>query len=476
MKRSFKLQIFIRLFFVTGAIIGANRLIAQSFLTDQLRDRITHEMGEALASCTAEFDDRTKFLTCFKDKYRGGLISNVSDFYVLCQRGQPARGLSSLEQCPTSSAEPFRPTSPTLVVDRIELSRGSFNTPVLWYAARFEGQVDGPEIWLRQSDADKMVDQMWELRDRNLVRVLPVVVVMLMLMTIYMTRVIFQPISSIEENMRRLNTSNLDQSAPVRAPYREFEKLVDVFEGLRIRLNDGFIKARRFASDASHELRTPLTILRGQTEQLLHEVPVGSDMQIRMRSMSDEVERLIDITEKLLLLSRADANSLLQKLTDVNFSELVIRFVRDAQSFQTNLKVTWDVEPDIIWHCDQTLVHQMIQNLYTNAVNYNRVGGWIHLSLKTFDGSLCLTIENSTSDVPIDLAERAFDRFYRGDASHTRQQDGLGLGLSICSEIAHLHQATLTLAASAQQTIVVRLVAPHIFLILNSSNSADLSD
>jgi signal transduction histidine kinase len=471
MRRSFKLQIFIRLFFITGAIIGANRLIAQSFLTDQLRDRITHEMGEALSSCTSEFDDRTKFLMCFKDIYKGGLITNVSDFYVLCQRGQPARGLSSSEQCPTTRVEPFKLTVPPLVVDQIQLLRGAFDTSEVWLGAKFEGRVDGPEIWLRQSDADKMVDQMWELRDRNLVRVLPVVMVMLMLMTIYMVRVIFQPILSIEENMRRLNTSNLDQSARIRAPYREFEKLVEVFEGLRIRLNDGFIKARRFASDASHELRTPLTILRGQTEQLLHEVPVGSEVQIRMRRMSDEVERLIDITEKLLLLSRADANSLLQKLTHVNFSNQVLKLMSDAQSFQANLKITWDVQPDVMWHCDQTLIYQLIQNLYSNAVNYNRSGGWIHLSLNASDGALCLTVENSTNDVPLDLEARAFDRFYRGDASHTRQQDGLGLGLSICSEIAHLHQATLTLAASAQQTVVVRLVANQ-FLMLNNSKSA----
>lgn len=460
MRRSFKLQIFIRLFFITGAIIGANRLIAQSFLTDQLRDRITHEMGEALSSCTSEFDDRTKFLMCFKDIYKGGLITNVSDFYVLCQRGQPARGLSSSEQCPTTHVEPFKLTAPPLVVDQIQLLRGGSDTSEVWLGAKFEGRVDGPEIWLRQSDADKMVDQMWELRDRNLVRVLPVVMVMLILMTIYMVRVIFQPILSIEENMRRLNTSNLDQSARIRAPYREFEKLVEVFEGLRIRLNDGFIKARRFASDASHELRTPLTILRGQTEQLLHEVPVGSEVQIRMRRMSDEVERLIDITEKLLLLSRADANSLLPTLSDVNFSELVLRLVRDAQSFQENLKITCDVQPEVFWHCDRTLVQQLLQNVYTNAVNYNLPDGWIHVSLKVLDDSLCFTIENPTNDLPADLTERAFDRFYRGDASHGRQVDGFGLGLSICAEIARVHNSKFSLEILENKHVLVSLVAP----------------
>jgi signal transduction histidine kinase len=69
-------------------------------------------------------------------------------------------------------------------------------------------------------------------------------------------------------------------------------------------------------------------------------------------------------------------------------------------------------------------------------------------------------MENPTADAPIDLEARAFDRFYRGDASHTRQVDGLGLGLSICSEIAQLHHGVLKLMESELQTIVLSLKAP----------------
>lgn len=460
MNRSFKLQLFIRIFLVTAAIIGCNRLIAQHFLSKQLSERIHSDMGVALSSCAPKFDDRAQFLMCFKDRFKGDLVSNVSDFYVLCQKGQLARSYLSPDQCPVTDAREVREVSQQLVVNQIDLLKVESKASGLWYAARESGRLDGPEIWMRESDANKIVDQMWALRDRNLIRVVPIIVLMLGLLTLYMLRVIMSPIASVEENMLRLNATNLDQSSPYRAPYREFEKLVDVFEGLRVRLNDGFIKAKRFASDASHELRTPLTILRGQTELLIHEAPVGSELQIRARTMSDEVERLIDITEKLLLLSRADAKSLLQTLTDINFSALVLTLMNDAQSFQSSLKITCDIQPDITWRCDQTLVSQLIQNLYSNAVNYNLPGGWIHVSLTADDGYLYLTMENPSKDVPSDLAARAFDRFYRGDASHTRQVDGLGLGLSICSEIAQLHHGVLTLTASSRETIVLSLKAP----------------
>jgi signal transduction histidine kinase len=187
---------------------------------------------------------------------------------------------------------------------------------------------------------------------------------------------------------------------------------------------------------------------------------MGSDAQIRMRSMSDEVERLIEITEKLLLLSRADANSLVQDSTDVNLSNLLTQLIKDAHSFQSNLKITSVIAPNVIWRCDKTLVRQLVQNLYANAVHYNQSPGWVHFCLTQGQGRFELTIENPSKDIPVDLSERAFDRFYRGDASHTRQVDGLGLGLSICLEIAKLHMAKLSLFVTEKQTVVATLSGP----------------
>ena len=460
MKKSFKVRIFLHVVLITAVVIVANRLTAQHFLTDQLQTRIHQEMGVALEKCEDHFQRPDEFLSCFKALEKGSLFSNISDFYVLCDSAKDTVDIPAFPVCRSLlKANDFWRGDAASTQGHVEFSHGAIGSQS-WYAVRFKDRLKGSEIWLDGAEIDALMLRVWALRDRNTIYVLPTILVTLLALTLYLTYVVMRPIASIQNNMAKLTANTLDQSIVLQAPFKEFEALVKVFDDLRFRLNDSFTKARRFASDASHELRTPLTILRGNVERLIHDLPMGSDAQIRMRSMSDEVERLIEITEKLLLLSRADANSLKQELTDVNLSLLLTQLVKDAHSFQSNLKISSTIAPHVIWRCDKTLAHQLIHNLYANAVNYNQAHGWIHVTLEQEDGAFKLSVENPTSDIPADLSERAFDRFYRGDASHARQVDGLGLGLSICLEIAKLHKATLALTVTEKQTVMATLFAP----------------
>jgi signal transduction histidine kinase len=466
MRRSLKLQIFIRLLLVTAVILLANRMLAQQFLTEQLRDQIHHDMGRALQTCVRDFDDRTKFLTCFKDQEKGGLISNVADYFVLC----PTSGEAAPESAPNACRHALTEVASSEYMEgdqRIELRRGRVDNEV-WYLARQAVALRGSELRVREVDADQMVLQMWALRDRNLIRVLPVVLVMLSLMGWYMSRMVLSPITAMEKSIAALNASNLGQATDLKAPYRELDGFVSVYKNLQVRLADSFNRARRFSSDVSHELRTPLTILRGNTEQLIHDLPTGSDLQVRARTMGDEVERLIDITEKLLMLSRADANSLGRTFSVENLSEMIhvlIAHCQDPDQLPAPFAMSSTIAPDVLWSCDPTLVKLLIHNLLENAQKYNIAQGWIRLSLSREAEQLRLTIENPSANIPSDLETHAFDRFYRGDASHTRQIDGLGLGLSICTEIAKIHQGTLSLSVTEKNTVLLTLTAP-----LNSAN------
>lgn len=457
MKKSFKLHVFIRICLVTFVIIFANRMFAQYFLVDQLRDRTHQEMGAGLLNCHTHISNQVDFLRCFNAREKGNVTNNISDFYVLCDKASSDSNqvcLNFKNQVALWGKEKRESEDA-----RLDYASGVIDGE-LWQGVRFKGNPNGPQIWLKDDHITDLMTQMWALRDRNLIYVLPTIITLLLALMFYIVYIALRPIAMLERTLAQLTVRNLDQSTQLVAPFKEFEKVTQVFEDLRMRLSQSFTKARRFASDASHELRTPLTILRGNAEQLIAELPMGSGVQVRMRLMSDEIERLIEITEKLLLLSRADANSIVEELSDVDVSRLLEDLIKDALSFHSKLKITGHIEPGIVWRCDKTLMHQLIHNLYGNAVNYNVPNGWIHIALKRVGGGFELTVENPTPEVPTDLMERAFDRFYRGDASHTRRVDGLGLGLSICLEIAKLHQSTLSLVVTPQHTVLAKLSAP----------------
>jgi signal transduction histidine kinase len=158
-----------------------------------------------------------------------------------------------------------------------------------------------------------------------------------------------------------------------------------------------------------------------------------------------------------LWLSRADANKLQPVFQEINLSDVMGQWVLDAQTFNPNIKLTGEIQPKVMWKCDPDLIHQLIGNLYDNAVKYNVANGWIHFRLRQDNNGFYLSIENPSFPLPADFEKQAFERFYRGDNAHSRSIDGLGLGLSLCHEIAAVNGAKLEVKASADGIVTFNL-------------------
>ncbi len=458
--KSFKLHLFIRLVITTFLVIWSNRLVGQYFLTEQLKQQVNDQMSLTLTYCEQQSADRKIFNQCARKTHSLDLSLYLIEHYVLCgstiTNDEPSKQLLCLDVQDNRTVWNAYDTSDTQSMQHATVQHEGQT----WQALRFKDNDASPRIVLAQREFDHLMRQMWDLRDRNLLRVVPSILILLGFLSFYMTFVFMRPLKYIEASMSGLSSSNLGTLEKVKVPFLEFAKFVEVFDDLRVRLSDSFAKARRFAGDASHELRTPLTILRGNVERMIVDLPKGSDSQVRMRMMGDEVERLIDITEKLLQLSRADASSLLQDLQLLDVSEMVVDLSEEINSYQKKVRIRCDIEPHILWSCDPILVRQLIDNLLGNALKYNVPDGWIFVKLSQSGDSLVLMMENPSHNIPKDLSDRWADRFYRGDSSHTRSIDGMGLGLSLCKEIAQVHHGVLNLAVTESSTVVLTLKAP----------------
>jgi signal transduction histidine kinase len=207
------------------------------------------------------------------------------------------------------------------------------------------------------------------------------------------------------------------------------------------RLERSFEQATRFSSDASHELKTPLTIMRGEIEFALKSEIDNPQIQILLDGLLAENQRLCDIVEKLLLLSRADAGTLAMSKEDFDFSVTCHEVVEDAQILARprRLSVEFDISPEVRILADEWYLRRVLLNLLDNAIKYNVDGGSLFILLAKSGDVAEFRIGNTGPGITKENENRVFDRFYRADPSRSSETSGSGLGLSICREIVAAH-------------------------------------
>jgi signal transduction histidine kinase len=454
MRNSLRWKVFGNILLAVFIIYLVNRIIAQVLTPAVVSSSVKAHIAQSMEDCENSIRTRDIFLGCALQNSKDVILGGLTKYYIVCPVNQ---GVSFEKPAICDQIRDVVSNQPGEIDSALVKVVDQTVNDQTWFVAKFKSNPEGMMILIRKNDIDNYLYSLWNLRAKVITFTAPFIIVCLLILTWYCSNLIMAPIRQIEESLKKLSSKNLDQPMDLVPVYKEFDSFIAVFELLRIRLNESFVQARRFAGDASHELKTPLTILRGNAERVIAGLPTGSEEQIRMRSVADEVERLIEITEKLLLLSSADANIIQYDMKEVSISDVIGQLVLDSKIFQSKLTITSELQPKICWNCDSNLINQLFYNLYTNAVKYNVAGGWIKMHLVKSGEGFVFSMSNPTANPPVDLVQKAFDRFYRGDSSHTRDIDGLGLGLSLAQEIARVHGSELSMDVSAENIVTLRL-------------------
>jgi signal transduction histidine kinase len=203
------------------------------------------------------------------------------------------------------------------------------------------------------------------------------------------------------------------------------------------RLETALQRERDFVADAGHELRTPLALLRTELELALRHSDSADELKEAVRSSREEVERLAQLAEDLLLIARSDRGKLPLKLDELDASELLSavanrfewRAEADGRPLRTVAPAGFRVRGDRI------RLEQALSNLVDNALRHG--AGEVLLSATAEDGRVELHVTDAGAGFPLDFLDHAFERFARGDQARTR--GGTGLGLSIVRVIAEAH-------------------------------------
>ena len=276
------------------------------------------------------------------------------------------------------------------------------------------------------------------------------------------TRRALRPVADITRTAESITAQGLDRRIPSSpGPDDEFSRLVNVINDMLDRLEKSFRQAVRFSADAAHELKTPLTILQGMLDDAVQHAVTGSDEQRSYGALIEEVQRLKAIVQKLLILSHADAGQLALNLEPLDISAVVESAAEDVGAVAPHLRLEQEIAPHVTVQADPDLFRQVVQNLTSNAVKYNREGGLIRFRLEERGERVIFTIANTGTPIPEADREKIFLRFHRVDQSRSSAVQGSGLGLSLAREIVHAHGGTLRLDDDPDGLISFTLTLPR---------------
>jgi two-component system sensor histidine kinase VanS len=266
------------------------------------------------------------------------------------------------------------------------------------------------------------------------------------------------PLARITDATRMAANGSL--SHRIRLPGRrdEFRELADAFDTMLVRLEAHIAEQRRFAANASHELRSPLAI----TQALLD--VARRDLN---RDTGELVERLhavntraIDLTEALLLLSRADQQSFTRVHVDLSLiaEEATETLLPFAEKHGVTIETSGDMTPTIGSHA---LLLQLTTNLVHNAIVHNLPEqGTVWVTTSVHPKSVVLTVENTGEKLSPQLVATFVEPFLRGTERIRTEHAGVGLGLAIVESITQAHDGTLTLTPRAAGGLCVTVQLP----------------
>jgi two-component system sensor histidine kinase VanS len=251
------------------------------------------------------------------------------------------------------------------------------------------------------------------------------------------------PLTRITDATRMATNGSLSHRIRLPGHRDEFRELADAFDTMLARLEAHVAEQQRFAANASHELRTPLAISQALLD-VARTDPTRDPGELveRLRIVNT---RAIDLTEALLMLSRADRRSFNREHVDLSLlaEEATETLLPVAEKHGITLETSGDIAPTVGSH---PLLLQMTTNLVHNAIVHNLPEhGTVRVTTSVHPDTVVLTVENTGRRLTPQLVSTLVEPFQRGTERIRTDHAGVGLGLAIVKSIAEAHDGTLTL-------------------------------
>jgi signal transduction histidine kinase len=259
------------------------------------------------------------------------------------------------------------------------------------------------------------------------------------------------PVEAMRRRAREVSLARAGERLPLPTARDEVRRLGETLNEMLDRLERSFERERRFVADASHELRTPIAVVKTELEGALRTGDYGPDVREALVAGVAECDRLGQLAEDLLVLARAAEGQLPVRREELDARDLLegvrVRFADRAG--QEGRSISVDLDGSLALSGDPLRLRQALGNLVDNSLRHGE-GEIVLRSRRARDG-VELEVTDEGPGFEPDIAERAFERFARGD--HARTRGGTGLGLAIVRAVAEAHDGRAEIVAGDGSTV-----------------------
>ena len=265
------------------------------------------------------------------------------------------------------------------------------------------------------------------------------------------------PLRAFTSQVEKVQLNNLSDMKMAEDVLPEFRQLSKSFNQMLDRLDAGFAAQRQFTGNAAHELRTPLALMQAQLELFSTEHPkVLPETASFLLLLREQTERMTQMTKTLLEMSELRTVPCNDR---IEIAPMIEEIFADLTPLAEKNGIILESTGDGTMTGSDTLIYRLLFNLTENAIRYNRPDGTVRITVTEEEKRLIIRVSDTGCGVPEQYRESIFQPFFRVDKSRSRENGGVGLGLSLVWEIVTLHGGEVRVEESSENgtTIAVKL-------------------